>query len=307
MTTYNGEKYILKQLESIAKQSLPADEVIICDDGSTDNTVILIKKYINENKLKKWSVYKNDKRLGYVNNFIKAIELTKGDYIFLADQDDIFYANKFRVMINYFENNKKCKLLNANFNIIDKNDNICNELRTHARAKRPNGIIKIDFKRWLYESSFPGFSMGFRSEIREKLKDINVENCYGHDQLIGLIALSEDANYEINDVLSGYRMHDNNTTGGNNVLHDYSIEKRIRLKEKELNEYRQLQIIINNNGFVNMDYDFLEARKAELEARISYLRRGDIMAAIKLLFISKSYHKPTILGDLLFLFKDKIK
>lgn len=307
MATYNGEKYIINQLESILKQTIPADEVIICDDGSVDGTVNLITAYIEKNKLKRWKLFKNEERLGYVKNFIKAISLTKGEYIFLSDQDDIFYKNKFEVMIKYFKKNNNCILLNANYNVIDEYGLVRNNLRFKSRVKRSNEITKIEFDRWLYESSFPGFSMGFRAIIRDKLKDINIKSCYGHDQLIGLIALSESGNYEINDVLSGYRIHDGNTTGGNNVVHNYSLIKRIKLKEKELNEYELLQQLIFDNSLNNINNNLIEQRKNELKQRLFFLKNKKIFCLIKLLFTSKIYPAGTIIGDILYVLKDKIK
>ncbi len=71
MTTFNGEKYIEKQIESILNQSLSVDEIIICDDGSTDNTIELMKKYNVQ-------IIQNKKNLGYKLNFKKAMEKCKG-------------------------------------------------------------------------------------------------------------------------------------------------------------------------------------------------------------------------------------
>ena len=86
MTTFNGEKYIEKQIESILNQSLSVDEIIICDDGSTDNTIELMKKYNVQ-------IIQNKKNLGYKLNFKKAMEKCKGDYIFLCDQDAVSYTH----------------------------------------------------------------------------------------------------------------------------------------------------------------------------------------------------------------------
>ena len=149
--------------------------------------------------------------------------------------------------------------------------------------------------------------MGFRAIIRDKLKDINIKSCYGHDQLIGLIALSESGNYEINDVLSGYRIHDGNTTGGNNVVHNYSLIKRIKLKEKELNEYELLQQLIFDNSLNNINNNLIEQRKNELKQRLFFLKNKKIFCLIKLLFTSKIYPAGTIIGDILYVLKDKIK
>ena len=88
MTTYNGEKYIEKQLESLRLQTRKIDEVIICDDRSKDNTEKVVTDYINKYNLTGWKFIVNEKNLGFIENFKKSMRLTTGDYIFLADQDD---------------------------------------------------------------------------------------------------------------------------------------------------------------------------------------------------------------------------
>ena len=75
MATYNGSKYIIEQLDSIKNQVLSPDEVIICDDCSTDKTVEIIENYIHQNNLCGWKLYKNEKNIGFFNNFFKAMHL----------------------------------------------------------------------------------------------------------------------------------------------------------------------------------------------------------------------------------------
>ena len=238
MATYNGEKYIVEQLDSIYNQTVKADEVIICDDGSKDNTQSIIRNYIVDKKLEnKWKLYINEKQLGYIENFRKAITLTAGEYIFLSDQDDIFYPNKFEKMINVMHTHDDCMLLNANFEIIDENGIVTNNMRDKSR-KRVKGIRKIDFRQWLFES-FPGFSMCLRYPMRDRIKNADFRNCYGHDIILGLIALDSNGNYEMDEVLSGYRMHFSNVTGGKNITNDYTVSNRVKQKNKELECYNR--------------------------------------------------------------------
>lgn len=302
IATYNGEKYILQQLESIMNQSLSADEVIICDDGSVDSTVNLVNTFIYNNNLQeKWRIIVNEENLGYIKNFLKAISLTSGDYVFLSDQDDIFYYNKFEEMYRILKNCKDCMLLNANYEIIDGDGKVDKSLRTYSRKKREKKLHKLSFKEWLYESSFPGFSMGFKSCIRERLKDVDIDECYGHDQLIGLLALDTNGNYEINTILSAYRVHSSNTTGGRNVVDNYSIQSRVEIKKKELDEYKKLKGLIQCNHIHNVDFEYLNLRCNELELRIQYLENKKIAPLCKLLLTARAYPLGTIIGDLIYL------
>ena len=103
LTTYNGKQHIVELLDSIANQTVLPDEVIIADDQSTDNTVNIVKEYIEIHKLENWFVYVNPINLGWQKNFKEAISRATGDYIFLADQDDIWMSKKIEEYINYFE------------------------------------------------------------------------------------------------------------------------------------------------------------------------------------------------------------
>ena len=114
MATYNGEKYLYEQLDSIRCQTMPPDEVIICDDCSKDSTVNMIQKYIDKYQLKHWNVCENEKNKGYSKNFSDALKLAKGDIIFLADQDDIWMLDKIEKMTDIMTSNESIELLASN-------------------------------------------------------------------------------------------------------------------------------------------------------------------------------------------------
>ena len=85
MATYNGEKFILKQLQSIYDQSDKPFEVIISDDGSSDATVEIVQKFIRDHRLLNWQLINNSGEHGASNNFVNAISHCNGDIIFLCD------------------------------------------------------------------------------------------------------------------------------------------------------------------------------------------------------------------------------
>lgn len=88
LATYNGEKYIEKQLDSIRNQTIKPDEVVIVDDKSSDRTVALINEFIAVNNLVNWKLFVNEKNVGYRKNFYNALKKVTGEVIFLSDQDD---------------------------------------------------------------------------------------------------------------------------------------------------------------------------------------------------------------------------
>ena len=100
MCTYNGAEFLPAQLQSILTQSRPPDEIIICDDRSTDDTQALLKKFATESPIP-IAVHINDHNLGSVKNFERTISLCTGDVIALSDQDDVW------AVINYMRTFKK--------------------------------------------------------------------------------------------------------------------------------------------------------------------------------------------------------
>lgn len=302
MATYNGSKYIFDQLESIRNQTLPPDEVVICDDGSIDGTIDIIKEYIFSHDLDKtWRLIENKFNLGFIENFVKAISLTNGDLIFLSDQDDIFLKNKFAVMVKYFESHLDALLVNGNYTCIDKNGKPFKTLQM-APYKRRNKIHKLDFREMLYRSSFSGCSMCIKRTLANELIKADRTYCYGHDILLSVIATSKNGDYEIPEVLTLYRSHSDSTTRswlqGQNLF-----ERRISQKKNELKEYEQLQRMCEINGFTNINYDFINKRRETLKKRIKCLQTKNVLPLIPMLF-QKIYPNHTLYGDIYFILKN---
>ena len=98
MTTYNGSKYLQKQLDSILNQSYSDFELVICDDCSIDDTFEILKIY--EKRDSRIKIFKNNENIGFSKNFEKTISLCKFDYIALADQDDIWKENHLELLLS---------------------------------------------------------------------------------------------------------------------------------------------------------------------------------------------------------------
>ena len=102
MATYNGQKYLREQIESILCQLSANDELVISDDHSTDSTVDIIRSY-GDSRIK---MYANELTKGVTHNFENALNKSKGDIIFLADQDDVWLPNKISKMEKKFHDVK---------------------------------------------------------------------------------------------------------------------------------------------------------------------------------------------------------
>jgi len=103
LASYNGAEYIREQLDSLNAQSYLPYELIITDDGSTDDTLETVNQFI-KSALFKVSVIQNEERLGWKDNFLKAASLCSGDLIAFCDQDDLWLPNKLEIMSKEFTN-----------------------------------------------------------------------------------------------------------------------------------------------------------------------------------------------------------
>jgi len=120
MATFNGERYLLEQLESIARQSHQPDELVISDDGSNDRTVEIARAWAATAPMRV-RIYVAEKRLGYPANFEKALRLTTADIIFLSDQDDVWLPQKIERVLEEFMRDPEILLVLNDQWITDEN------------------------------------------------------------------------------------------------------------------------------------------------------------------------------------------
>ncbi len=118
MCTYNGERYLQAQLQSILDQTRHPNELIVCDDASRDSTLGIIETFAITAPFKV-HIQKNVKNLGYVKNFEQAIALCTQDIVFLCDQDDVWVATKISEVLSRFEADPDVGMVLHNFTNID--------------------------------------------------------------------------------------------------------------------------------------------------------------------------------------------
>ena len=297
LTTYNGEKYILKQLHSLLFQRRAIDEVIIFDDASTDKTVEIIKDFIEKNHLVNWHFFRNRKTRGFAKNFNNAIKKTTGDIIFLCDQDDIWYKTKIGAMLNRFESDERIKAIYSSFTFIDENDNL---LRTRTKLAHSNNnlikfrvepfeTVKIDLETICSYNISPGCTLAFTKEVRDIYLERTQSTCV-HDWELASIAAFMDGLYFFNTPLTNYRIHSDNTiglpelVGKNSALQRASYENRLDKAQQIDNYFKAMQVyedLLDEKGreIVNEKAQFiakrLEALTEKKVAKILDLYKND--------------------------------
>lgn len=148
MGVYNGEKYIKEQLESIRLQTRQPDEVILCDDRSTDTTCQVVDEYLTEHsELTGWSFLHNEKNLGYPENFYHVMDCCTGDIVFLADQDDIWDMHKIERMCEMLDEHEDVKVLACTFGLIDSEAKEIHSMMAPTEGKREATFTKYPFVR----------------------------------------------------------------------------------------------------------------------------------------------------------------
>ncbi len=231
VTTYNGEKYIEEQLQSICEQTLSVDEIIIVDDCSTDNTVDIVENFILRNEEKRIHLLVNKKNLGYTKNFYKAISMTHGDYIFLSDQDDIWKTNKVERMIDVMRTTDSDILCSA-FDIIDEKGVITKKVFRIPDfiQNAPEGVSEVSIKRLMLGNIAQGCTYCFTKKVRDIYIKIRYTEIIHDHQLMVIGAAVGKAGF-LNEKLIGYRIHSDNAIGFTDKKTLRGIDFRIRHKE----------------------------------------------------------------------------
>ncbi|MGE5609425.1 MAG: glycosyltransferase family 2 protein [Bacillota bacterium] len=119
MTTYNGARYLQAQLDSFAAQSRRPDELVICDDRSTDDTPAIIRRFAASAPFFTRFII-NDENLGIRRNFEKAITLATGNILFLSDQDDVWHPDKLARFEETFAQDPQIGLVFADAHVVDE-------------------------------------------------------------------------------------------------------------------------------------------------------------------------------------------
>lgn len=214
MTTYNGAQFVAEQLKSIFEQTRQADEIIICDDGSKDNTVEIIRNVIREYKTDRVQLIINDQNLGYIANFYKAISLTHGDFIFLADQDDVWHCDKIEKTMPAMEKTgaaaicTKSRLIDRDGQEIDNTTYLISVLL----AKLNSELGQISFRDLVIENVAQGCTYCFTKEVKQWYLRVNSRHLIHDYQILFIASLVVDV-YAYNQALIDYRIHGNNSAG----------------------------------------------------------------------------------------------
>jgi len=207
MTTYNGSRFLRAQLESLRRQVRRPDEVVVCDDGSTDATLSLLQGFASSAPFPV-RVLTNERTLGYSKNFEKALSLCTGDLISLCDQDDVWLPEKLERLEKVFAGSPSIGLAFSDSDLIDEAGGglgCSNWQRLGFDCGRQEQMREAPFELLLHGPCVTGMSMMLRSALCSRLLPIAAN--WHHDAWIALL-VSLLARIElVNKNLQAYRVH----------------------------------------------------------------------------------------------------
>ena len=287
MGTYNGETYIEQQLNTILRQTKAPEEVILCDDGSTDRTVSIIEQFIRKNGLDdKWKLYRNKINKGYPSNFYYACSLCNEEIVFLADQDDIWKNDKIEKMCRVMEENPRAKSICCKFNLMDEKEQEIHSIMAPTHAHETGEVRNVPIEEIFYKCQWPGMVMAYRRDWYESWTKGNYQ--IPHDFLIAARAAEEGGFFQIDETLAYHRRHDHNTGGEEHHIRKLLNKDR---KLKEIQDYLQiLQQFLKEEVLTTETAKLLLNRKTTvMQQREAALQSGRISAVIKNAWKNRKY------------------
>lgn len=280
--TYNGEKYLHEQLDSVLAQTYPNFEIIAVDDGSKDNTVQILKEYAQKDPRIK--VYVNEHNLGFIRNFEKGCSLSRGHWISVCDQDDYWFPEKIEKMVRAIGDQP---MIYCDSDLCDAN--------LQPIGKRISDIVHNqafdDCRQLCVFSRLYGHATLITRELFDKASPFIPE--MPHDGWLAFHATLYGGVAYLPEPLVKYRQHASNVygvVGGKSKKHDQRAER----KKRELARIR-----IRMNAYYQAVPDTMVPQKKLLGALVKSYRNfsplndirrvGLFLANYKLLLVVKKY------------------
>lgn len=294
LPVYNGAQYINQLLNSIKSQTYRPIELIIADDCSKDDSLRKIRRWAKQNEDIGTVIIEGDRNLGLSGNFARTYPYIKGEYVFIADQDDIWDKDKVFRQVEYLKNNPDCIMCICDRSIIDgKGKLLHNSEATYLKRKKR----KMNFKQVICEPSiYAANCMAIRNQHLEDIFTVP-KRIVEHDTYIATMASYYGNIGFLQKPLIRYRIHTNNLSGSftiettNNLIRCFRSRIKVndkinRVKENDgaiiaaiLKKKYNVDIYNINNKLVNYELknvylsSIIDVVEAVIEGKLNYFNK----------------------------------
>lgn len=282
LATYNGEKYLREQLDSLINQTYENIRILIRDDGSIDQTEKIIDEYMKEYPDKVYRVIDNIKCGSAVSNFMELTKSATADYIMYCDQDDYWFPEKVEISLKWMkriegETGKTCPILV--FGDYEQVNEKLEKIECKGFANQIDGY-HLELNRLLVQNYVTGCLMMINKPLYLLMGEYRKEILM-HDWWAALIASSMGIIYHFPQKLMYYRQHNDNVVGAVNVKSwKYRIEKFLDKKTKYMKNLYERQAACFLNCYF---FDLKEDERIQMQNFISISKNRNKMKRIYLL------------------------
>jgi glycosyltransferase involved in cell wall biosynthesis len=314
MCTYNGQTYIAEQLLSILQQTKQPDEVILYDDASTDSTVAVIRSFLAEHGLEKihWNLIVGKENRGYPLSFYYAMELCKGDIVFLSDQDDIWDSHKIERMSEQFIQQPLINLVSCKFGLLTINGDQLHTWMNPGKSRETKKSRDIRLADIFGKYQWPGMVLAYR---RRWMEDLYSHVFHGngellrsvpHDFLLATWAAETETFLQLDETLAYHRRHDKNA-----AKEEHRVSKLLNRERKlwEIEKYKEmLDAMIQGNVLQTASgRQELKEKHQAMEERYQILYTGKIIKLLRSLWkFRRTVRVETAICDMIIVCKMKV-
>tara|TARA_B110000879_G_C11164090_1_gene510382 strand:+ start:1171 stop:2256 length:1086 start_codon:yes stop_codon:yes gene_type:complete len=270
MTTYNGDKFLIEQLDSLLAQIYPRIEIIICDDNSTDATLSILKSY-EERVDSGITVYCNEENIGYVKNFQKSISHCNGDYLVFCDQDDIWEPDKVAEQYRALDEAKALAVYSDAF-LVDANGRDLNMSLWEAVL---DGIPpkEIDYRAFYITNCVTGCTLMIHRQLLDAA--LPLPKSVPHDWWLAYHAAYQERLVYTDKKLLHYRQHAGNVYGVGSKIRkkrlSYYLKNKIQKWKLFSNLHEVLKSVVVVKARLQAMYDFEERSGTPVSEELIYL------------------------------------
>jgi glycosyltransferase involved in cell wall biosynthesis len=255
---YNGAQYLRTQLDSILAQTHKVDEIIICDDASSDNTKEILEEYKNKHP-NLFFIHYNNQNIGPTKNIEKAIQACTGELILLADQDDYWEAHKVETIVKWFEQNPTMNGVFTNGAIMNSNGELDNKYSLwdvmSFPYKKIENDIEVNNNLKLYintvENAVTGATLAIRNNLPFLKQLFPIIKNLVHDRWLAINLAEINSLGILEEKLIRYRIHSAQAIGGMTENIEKYIDLNTNLLEGTTNtnnsivSFKDLRYILN--------------------------------------------------------------